>query len=640
MKQSNQQVKQQQIKHLHEGKYATAEKQNEGYEAIQAIDGNDDTYWAASPYYKWWKIDLEEIYHLDEINILTNSREEGYTHYFIEISHDNLNWETVIEKENDLFSESGEGYDVNYIARYIRVTITYSSSTRIAKIRSFEVLGRVLNDNEQKEVAQRSVPKFLATDYAKATGFNTIEVDELEPEKKDQVLIGDKVDSYLYYPDIDFKDGVDQLRGQFGFTDSNKKYKITLEVRVDHLDGEKIGELVLFKQWKMWSILGGHLEHPDPIYLTGVHDVYLIIKSADEPQRLMIHWLAFVKTSVLPEPRPLPADLPEPTSEYDIYFGNLHSHTDFSDGESVPEHAFDYARYEAGLDFFALTEHSNLYDNKLDWDKSRKLAAIKKMAKNKTEEGSFLALFGSETTWYNQFGHMNTYNIDFFINPYETRFNDIPVYYDTLKAYPDSINQWNHPWSSGNRHLDGFEPYDAELDKVLQLLEVNPIESKELGGLYYYVKALDKGWHISPVGNQDNHKENWGTQNNLRTGLLVDQLTEQHFFDAVRKNRVYFTSALHLKVWFKINGAIMGSRIKPTDNLNFEIKAHYGVDTGHYIDKVEVITTQGNILHTIKVDKNEVDVQFSLPCSEPYYFIKVYQDDEEFAATSPIWIEE
>lgn len=635
----NQQEERPLINDLHKGKNATAETQSEGYEATKAIDGKKDTHWAASPYYKWWKIDLEDVYHIDEINILTNIVDEGYTHYFLEISQDNLNWETVIEKEDDLFSETGEHYTLDCVARYIRVTVTYSALTRTAKMRNFEVKGKALTDQEKQELTRSDMTKFLASQYAKATGFEVIDVDVLEPEKTYRVVMGEKNGSFLYYPNVDFKDGVDQLRGQFGFTDANKQYKITLEVRVDQLDGEKIGELVLFKQWKMWSVLGGHLEHPDPRYLTGAHDIYLIIKSADEPQRLMIHWLDFVKTSALPAPRPLPAELPPPKTEYRIYFGNLHSHTDFSDGKSVPEHAFDYARYEAGLDFFALTEHSNLYDNNLDWDKSRKFKAIQKMAKEKTEPNAFLALYGSETTWYNEFGHMNTYNMDFFLNAYETKYNDIPVYYDTVKAYPDSINQWNHPWSSGNRHLDGFDPYDAELDQVLQLLEVNPDVTPELDGLYYYVKALDKGWHVSPVGNQDNHKENWGTQNNLRTGLLVDQLTEHHFYDAVRKNRVYFTTALHLKVWFRINGAIMGSRIKSTDQLNFKIKACYGVDTEHHIEKFEVISRQGSVLHTVHVEDEKIDSEFTLPGSEPYYFIKVYQDDGEFAATSPIWIE-
>ncbi|RED64762.1 CehA/McbA family metallohydrolase [Cohnella lupini] len=641
MIQHNQEDNSKQAVLLSFGKIATAENQIEGSEADKAIDGRDDTCWAGAPYYKWWKLDLRQCCRIERIRISTTSESDDYTHYFIESSEDNLNWETVAEKIDTASTTGGEHYDVSFKARYIRVTVTYSSSGEIAKIRHFQVYGHETDTLEAALPSKVSPLKFPAIAFDQAYGFGEMEVDDIESGQKDQVLVGGEAGSYLVYRDVDFTEaGVDQLRGQFGFTDQDKEKRITLEVRLDDLNGEKIGEIVLFKQWIRWSILAGRLEHTNPLLLTGVHDVYLVITEPAPPQSLMIHWLAFVQKSPLPAPKPRSKALPAPIDdEYKIYFGNLHSHTGFSDGIGVPEFAFDYARYTAGLDFLAITEHSNLYDHYLDWDKSRKWADIQKMADLKTEDGAFLALIGAETTWYNQFGHMNTYNMDFFINAYETQYNDIPTYYDTLKQYPDSIHQWNHPWSCGKRHLDGFDPYDAQLDEVLQMIEINTIESKELGGLYYYVMALDKGWHVSPVGSQDNHHGQWGTQNTLRTGLLVDELTREHFFDAVRHHRVYFTSALHLKVWFKVNGAIMGSRIKCADTLEIDIKALYGVDTGSRIVKAEIIGEQGRVLHAINLKSKQLDYKFSLPSADRYYFAKVYQEDGEFAATSPVWIE-
>lgn len=627
---------------LSEGKRATAEEEIIGSEADKAIDGRDNTCWAATPYFKWWKLDLLNSSVIKRMVICTSFEKNSYTNYFIEYSQDNLNWETVVEKMDDSIStRDGEKYDVLFIARYIRVTITYCSTSEAAQIFDFKVYGHEMA--KQNFIPSKISPnKIPATAYDEALGFTEIEIADLEPGQKDYVLISENVGSYLVYRGVDFtKEGVDQLRGHFGFTDKDKQNQITMEVRLDDLQGEIIGKIVLFRQWKDWSILGSQLEHSDPSLLTGVHDVYFVIKGFEPPQRLMIHWLAFVKNSTLPAPKPRSKVLPTPIdNDYKIYFGNLHSHTGFSDGERVPEHAFDYARYTAGLDFLAITEHSNLYDHYLDWKKSRKWKDIHRLAEIKTEEGVFLALVGAETTWYNQFGHMNTFNLDFFINAYETKYNEIPVYYETIKQYPDSIHQWNHPWSSGNRHLDGFEPYDAELDEVLHLIEVNPIESKELGGLYYYIMALDKGWHVSPAGNQDNHHGQWGTMNNLRTAVLVEQLTKEYFFDAVRHQRIYFTSALHLKVWFEINGAIMGSRIKRSDILQFNIKALYGIDMGRRMVKAEIYGEHGNVLYTIEINSKQWNYQFSLsPCNDRYYFVKIYQDDDEFAVTSPIWIE-
>ncbi|TBL79481.1 CehA/McbA family metallohydrolase [Paenibacillus thalictri] len=630
---------------LSKGKTATADNELAGCEAGKAIDGKADTYWAGAPYYQWWKLDLQQICPVTQIRIAAGSGGDEETLYFIEYSEDNLNWSAAAEKTEQHGTAGGEErYDVSFDARYIRVTVTYSSAGETAILRDVQVFGHEPAEGSAsaadalRKAAQR---KFAAVSCDEASGFDETETEEIEAGQKDRVLVGGEAGSYLVYRAVDFTaGGVDQLRGQFGFTNLDKEKRMTLEVRVDALDGEKIGSLVLFKQWKRWSILGGRLSHNDASLLTGVHDVYLVITDAAPEQNLIIHWLAFVRKSPLPAPKPRPQALPAPTGEYNVYFGNLHSHTGFSDGIGVPEYAYDYARYTAGLDFLAITEHSNLYDHYLDWDLSRKWVDIQRTAERKTEDGAFLALFGAETTWYNQFGHMNTYHMDFFINAYETEYNDIPHYYDTLKQYPDSINQWNHPWSCGKRHLDGFDPYDAELDKVMYMLEINTIESKELGGLYYYVMALDKGWHISPVGSQDNHHGQWGTENTLRTGVLAAELTREHFFDAVRHNRVYFTSALHLQVWFRVNGAIMGSRIQRTDMLELEIKALFGADTGSRIVKAEIIGERGHVLHAIEHNGQQMDCRVSLPCDQRYYFVKVYQEDGEFAATSPVWIEE
>jgi hypothetical protein len=68
---------------------------------------------------------------------------------------------------------------------------------------------------------------------------------------------------------------------------------------------------------------------------------------------------------------------------------------------------------------------------------------------------------------------MNIYADDFYINAYEVKYNTIVNYYDAISRYPDVVNQWNHPWACGIRHLDSFSPYDPKLDDVMCLLEVN-----------------------------------------------------------------------------------------------------------------------------------------------------------------------
>ena len=46
-------------------------------------------------------------------------------------------------------------------------------------------------------------------------------------------------------------------------------------------------------------------------------------------------------------------------AELKVYFGNLHSHTSYSDGSGTPRDAFKHARDVAQLDFLAITEHNH-----------------------------------------------------------------------------------------------------------------------------------------------------------------------------------------------------------------------------------------------------------------------------------------
>jgi len=48
-----------------------------------------------------------------------------------------------------------------------------------------------------------------------------------------------------------------------------------------------------------------------------------------------------------------------PGPEDNVFFGNLHSHTSFSDGSGTPAQAYKRARDVAKLDFLAITEHNH-----------------------------------------------------------------------------------------------------------------------------------------------------------------------------------------------------------------------------------------------------------------------------------------
>ena len=53
----------------------------------------------------------------------------------------------------------------------------------------------------------------------------------------------------------------------------------------------------------------------------------------------------------------------------------------------------------------------------------------------------------------------------------------------------------------------------------------------------YYTRALDKGWHVAPTNNQDNHKGNWGDSNTARSVVLATDLSEEAIYDAMKNYR-------------------------------------------------------------------------------------------------------
>ena len=200
-----------------------------------------------------------------------------------------------------------------------------------------------------------------------------------------------------------------------------------------------------------------------------------------------------------------------------LYFGQLHSHTNISDGTGSVDEAYQYAENVAKVDFLAVTDHSNWFDSDIkaniaDGSASAEWKMGRDAANKYNKNGEFVAIYGYEMTWSGStggYGHMNTFNTEGF----ETRSNskmNLQAYYNSLKTQPQSMSQFNHPGKTFGDFSD-FAYYDKEIDKVVNLIEVGNGEGEIRGSGYfpsyeYYTRALDKGWHLAPSNNQDNHK--------------------------------------------------------------------------------------------------------------------------------------
>lgn len=354
---------------------------------------------------------------------------------------------------------------------------------------------------------------------------------------------------------------------------------------------------------------------------------------------------------------------PMQIEDYGLYFGQLHAHTNLSDGTGTVEQAFEHAANVENLDFLALTDHSNSFEGQsglpsagtthLGDENAEEVNASwregREGARNITaQEGDFVGLYGFEMTWSGGApGHINTFNSEGFENrnaePYRKgdNYEVLEAYYDTLNENPETISQFNHPGDTFGDFMD-FALYDPVIDNQITLIEVGNGEGAIGSSGYfpsysYYARALDKGWHVAPTNNQDNHKGNWGDSNTARSVVLADGLTEDAIYDAMKNYRVYATEDNDLSILYELNGNAMGSILDEQESINITADISDPTDTSGET-KVEVIVNGGQTLAEKTFTGGSATVEFdNLSTGYGYYYLRVTQADKQIAVTAPVW---
>ena len=151
----------------------------------------------------------------------------------------------------------------------------------------------------------------------------------------------------------------------------------------------------------------------------------------------------------------------------------------------------------------------------------------------------------------------------------------------------------------------------------------------------YYTRALDKGWHVAPTNNQDNHKGNWGDSNTARSVVLAYDLTEEAIYDAIANYRVYATEDNDLSIFYSLNGNAMGSILPDQDSISISAQISDPTDSADM--KVEVIVNGGLVAATKTLSGGNGTVEFSLSDDYSYYYLRVTQSDGNIAVTAPVW---
>jgi len=346
---------------------------------------------------------------------------------------------------------------------------------------------------------------------------------------------------------------------------------------------------------------------------------------------------------------------------YRNYYGQLHSHTaENSDGSGTLVEAYAYAKNVAKLDFFAVTDHSNSFDtapssdkyptyNLVDYNSNNvKWQNGLRAAENARDE-NFISIYGYEMTWSGGPGHINTFNTTGFVSRNNTELNNktnnlgLQQYYQLLKDTPNSISQFNHPGPTFGNFAD-FAYLDPVIDQRISLIEVGNGEGAVGSGGYFrsydqYIKALDKGWHLAPTNNQDNHKGKWGDANTARTVIYTNDLSLDGLYAALREMRVWATEDNNLDIVYTLNDNLLGTILDEVpESATIKVSVN-DPDPNDKIHTLSIISNGGKALVKETVGSNSIEFETTIEDPTPgYYFVQVVQEDGDIAVTAPIWL--
>ncbi|MFH2009935.1 MAG: CehA/McbA family metallohydrolase [bacterium] len=322
------------------------------------------------------------------------------------------------------------------------------------------------------------------------------------------------------------------------------------------------------------------------------------------------------------------------TGSFTPYFGNLHAHTSNSDGDGTPAEAFDWARYQGLLDIMVVTDHvEQLYTlwgtEDTDWTQCRQAADAA------DTPGTYVAMcgyeYGSGFSLSGSSGHANVFFVDYLFPWIQLDFQD---FYLSMIACPDCVGQFNHPGDDPSQTWDDFA-YNAAVDANMNLFEFNG------GGPTWnlFFTALDNGWHLSPVYNQDNHSANWGTANDRRAGFYLPSLNRAAVHTAMQERRTFMTRDKNAAIRMLAESVCwMGSRLSGVSSIELEVEAT-DTDVGDGFDTIEIYGPGQALLQSTPCNGQlTCTATYTLPvASSTYVVARALQSDGDELVSAPIW---
>ncbi len=288
-----------------------------------------------------------------------------------------------------------------------------------------------------------------------------------------------------------------------------------------------------------------------------------------------------------------------------LYWGDLHSHSHFS-WDGVGYQSFDYARYVAGLDFYALADHS-FFPEKENLSRGLNEKSWKDytaLTDRYYDPPYFVTLHAYEASFGTPYGHHNVYFRD---RPGKLEYPNrttLPGLWERLHR-GDALTIPHHT-GKFPKDLD-FTVHDPELRRNFELYSGHGLsevydpshplafeqsiftwDSKSLNQPSHLQDVWMMGLILSAIASSDDHRSHPGQPHYGLAAVRAPQLTRDSIFQGLYDRQTYATTGAKIILDFAVNGTMMGNAVKVASNPEISIKV-IGTDE---IDWVELLRYQ------------------------------------------------
>jgi len=345
-------------------------------------------------------------------------------------------------------------------------------------------------------------------------------------------------------------------------------------------------------------------------------------------------------------------DLEGIATPLNTYYGDIHGHTNMSDGMGDVDDYYSSRRDYYEDDFGALTDHDTFVGRSLspaDYEYQ------KAVTEQFNKPGKYATLFAQEYTtarYPKGVGHKCIYSV----NPEVPLFDHDRERYATTALLYAELKKWNclvapHHTGWTGTDWENFDPAVQTFAEIIsnhgrfEFMGNRPIKAR--GGLrgHFLQDGFARGLRFGIVGSTDCHGLLWhhhaGWRRDAlgtgRAGVLAPDLSRESIFEALRLRRTFGTTGNKPSIDFRVNEHVMGAEFDTRESkvaIRAALASREGIQRLVVVKNNEDWYEYGGEGYTTRM----TIIDDAVASGTSWYYLRAEFDGDHMAWTSPVWV--